>query len=30
MGMAEKMRLMAMKGLFKPKQIQPKLNLFFD
>lgn len=30
MGMAEKMRLLAMKGLFRPKQIQPKLDLFFD
>jgi hypothetical protein len=30
MNAAEKMRLLAMKGLFRPKKIEPKLDLFFD
>lgn len=30
MNAAEKMRLIAMKGLFRPSKIDPKLDLFFD
>jgi hypothetical protein len=30
MGVTEKLRLLAMKGLFKPRQVQPQLDLFFD